>query len=120
MPNIGAPELIIILVIALLDPRPGQAARGRRVARQEHPRVPQGLLGRAGIGQGRRRHVAATRPPRRGAPVAAAHRRRPPAAPRTGAPAAARRTSRRSTAGRGLAPANRPTGTRVRLDQVAS
>ena len=45
LPNIGAPELIIILVIALLILGPGQAARSRSLARQEHPRVPQGLVG---------------------------------------------------------------------------
>ena len=52
-------------------PRPGQAAGRRRVARQEHQGIPQGVLRHPGIGR-RRRHLAAARLPPPAAPTTAA------------------------------------------------
>ena len=97
-------------------PRPRQAARRRRRARQEHPRVPQGLDRRPGSGQRRRRHVAAARQPGPGrsraaaaAPVVAAAAA-PVAAPAPGrsgrAPSTAAAARRRGPA---LLGARRPT-----------
>ena len=83
MPTSGAPRAGHHPGDRAPHPRPRQAPGGRVVARQEHPRVPQGVLGRPGSGQGRRRHVAAARaPPHRraapAAPVAATGRRASP------------------------------------------
>ena len=85
MPTPGPLELVIILVIALLILGPGKLPDVGAVARQEHPRVPQGVVRRPGRGQGQRRHVAAARPtprppPRRPRP---APRPRPPRRPGT-------------------------------------
>ena len=63
MPTPGPLELVIILVIALLILGPGKLPGRRRRARQEHPRVPQGLVRRPGRRQRQRRHVAAARQP---------------------------------------------------------
>ena len=65
--NIGAPELIVILVIALLVIGPGKLPDVGVGARQEHPRVPQGVLRRAGRDEGR--HVADPRRRRQHAPT---------------------------------------------------
>ena len=53
MPTPGPLELIIILVIALLILGPGKLPGRRRGPRQEHPRVPQGVVRRPGRGQAR-------------------------------------------------------------------
>ena len=94
MPTPGPLELVIILVIALLVLGPGKLPDVGRRARQEHQGIPQGVLGRPGGGQGRRRHVAAARPRRQPAPAApiagrraAAGRRRSPPPSADAAPA---------------------------------
>ena len=68
-----SPRAIIILVIALLILGPGKLSGGRFVARQEHPRVPEGVHGHPGVGQGRRGYLAAP-----------GHARRPGCARRAG------------------------------------
>ena len=95
MPNISdQSSSIIVLVIALIVHRPGQAARGRRRPRQEHQGVPQG-------GHRHHRDGADARRQRRSPPPRLRPRRRPPAAPvadgrpgRRSRPAAPRRRSR--------------------------
>ena len=77
--NIGAPELIVILVIALLVIGPGKLPDVGVGARQEHPRVPQGVLRRAGRDEDR--HVAD--PARRPPPPPVAALRPPPSEPTT-------------------------------------
>ena len=54
MPNIGPVELIVILAIALIVIGPGKLPEVGGIARQEHPRVPQGRHRRQGLGQARR------------------------------------------------------------------
>ena len=112
----GPVELVIILVIALLDPRPGQAARRRRGPRQEHPRVPQGVVGRPGRGQRVDTSPLPPTPP----PAAAARpppRRRPPRAVAAPAAAAVRRQPDRARAERGRAA--RPPAAAPRATQPA-
>ena len=72
------PELIIILVIALLILGPGKLPEVGAVARQEHQRVPQGVVGRPG------RRQASTSTPRRCRPTPAPARRRRGRAGRSG------------------------------------
>ena len=86
MPNIGAPELIIILVIALLVLGPGKLPEVGTVDRQEHPGIPQGVDRRqgrdeprpdpAGRSDGPGRHGRRARR-RRGRPLSPPSRSRP-------------------------------------------
>ena len=87
MPTPGPLELVIILVIALSSSAPASCPTSVR-ARQEHPRVPQGVVGRPGGRQRsrstRRRCPADARRPGRAAarPGRPGGRRPPPRPPR--------------------------------------
>ena len=90
------------------DPRPGQAARRRIGPRQEHPRVPQGVIGPRGFREGR--HVApAARDARTRRPGAPAPAVAPQGAALPDAPAAptSRSAGLRAPASRRPAPTRR-------------
>ena len=96
MPTSEPLELVIILVIALLILGPGKLPEVGAVARQEHPRVPQGLdrhPGGRSRSTPRRCRRAGRRSPRRRRRSGAGRRRspRPPVAPSARAAADARR-----------------------------
>ena len=103
MPTPGPLELVIILVIALLILGPGKLPGRRRLARQEHPGVPQGVVRRPGS---RQRDVDTTPIPPRRQPRRQRHR----------SPRRPRRAAERARLLRPTGPGRR----RARSDRAAS